>query len=119
MSIAARMDVVGLDVDSYCLFSYYINDLFFSLFLQPSVTRYDFVFKGTCPFKDSIGEYNFHVCYMCVECLYTYAHVCIHAPAVYYMYMPVCVSLVCIYVHVYVHTCIRIDIQGVCSTCAV
>ena len=45
--------------------------LFLVLSLQPSVTRYDFVFKGIHPLKDSFGEYNFHVCFMCVSvCVY-------------------------------------------------
>ena len=59
MTIAAGMDVVGLDVVTVSLAFMY---LFLVLSLQPSVTRYDFVFKGTRPLKDSVGEYNFHVC---------------------------------------------------------
>ena len=80
MTIAARMNDVRLDVNSYCLFSYYINDLFLVLSLQPSVTRYDFVFKGIRPLKDSVREYIFHVRMLnvCVCVCSAYTHVYMH-----------------------------------------
>ena len=34
----------------------------FVLSLQPSVTRYDFLFKNVPPIKENIGAYIFHVC---------------------------------------------------------
>ena len=60
MTIAAWMNVVGMSVDIVALNFIYESVLVFSL--QPSVTRYDFVFKGIRPLKDSVGEYIFHVC---------------------------------------------------------
>ena len=53
------MDVVGLDVVIVSLDFMY---LFLVLSLQPSVTHYDFIFKGIHPLKDSVGEYIFYVC---------------------------------------------------------
>ena len=54
--------------------------MYLFLVLQPSVTRYDFVFKGIRPLKDSVGEYIFHVRMLnvCVCVCSAYTHVYMH-----------------------------------------
>ena len=106
MTIAAWMDLDNWAGCSYCFFSFYVS--VFGPFLQPSVTRYDFVFKRIPPLKDSIGEYIFHVCYMSVSVCAVHIHMytctcctCVHA----------CVHVIglhirtCVCAHLYTYWC--------------